>query len=361
MLNKQKSRNLNSWKYATIVPMLAAFIFLFQVKVVAQEKTVTTTNEKTKLAIEITKDAKDSELEEQKDFFKKDFDADIIFSDVTRNASNEITGIKVTVKDKNQSKLYQVLNNKPIVTFKIAVEKGNNSDENYITFEGTNMRMASENNAIGSALPHPLKPKMPVNVATDAVAINTDTNDDENQKGTFVNTSYKGAVVYINGVKQKESDIVNIPGGQETATINILSPKEAKNKYGKEAKNGAVEIITQKRTTSSANKQSGNFSYAFNEDFVMPNVDQIMAYAEIGVENGMKAIEGIDWDNVNNILQEMSEEDKAALREDMKQMKIDVNIAMKEAHKEMKEAKKEMQKAKKEMEKSKKEMGKKSK
>lgn len=38
MLNKNQSNKRNSWKYAMILPALVAFMFLFQVEVVAQEK-----------------------------------------------------------------------------------------------------------------------------------------------------------------------------------------------------------------------------------------------------------------------------------------------------------------------------------
>ena len=38
MLNKNQSNKWNSWKYITVFPALIAFIFLFQIEVVAQEK-----------------------------------------------------------------------------------------------------------------------------------------------------------------------------------------------------------------------------------------------------------------------------------------------------------------------------------
>lgn len=38
MLNKNQSNKRNSWKYALVLPLLGAFVFFFQVKVVAQEK-----------------------------------------------------------------------------------------------------------------------------------------------------------------------------------------------------------------------------------------------------------------------------------------------------------------------------------
>lgn len=37
MLNKNQSKKWNSWKYATVFPALVAFVFLFQIEVVAQE------------------------------------------------------------------------------------------------------------------------------------------------------------------------------------------------------------------------------------------------------------------------------------------------------------------------------------
>jgi len=38
MLNKNQSKKWNSWKYALVIPALIAFVFLFQIEVIAQEK-----------------------------------------------------------------------------------------------------------------------------------------------------------------------------------------------------------------------------------------------------------------------------------------------------------------------------------
>ncbi|MGM8363444.1 M56 family metallopeptidase [Flavobacterium sp. ARAG 55.4] len=45
MLNKNQSNKMNSWKFAAVLPLLGVFLFLFQVKVVAEEK-VTSTEKK---------------------------------------------------------------------------------------------------------------------------------------------------------------------------------------------------------------------------------------------------------------------------------------------------------------------------
>ena len=129
MLNKKQSDKRNSWKYAVVLPALAAFMLAFQVKVVAQEKSPekaveTVSYEKMKIALEITKDSKDEELEKEKSIFKQEFNADIVFSNISRNSNSEITGIKVTVNDTEQSKVFEVNGNEPIKPFTIQIEKG---------------------------------------------------------------------------------------------------------------------------------------------------------------------------------------------------------------------------------------------
>src|SRR5690606_4647835 len=115
--NKKQSRKRNSWKYAVILPAIMAFIFLFQIKTVAQEKATpveSISSEKTKISIEVSKDSKDDDLTAETNVFKEIFDTEVTFSNVTRNPKNEITGIKVIVKDKSQSKVYEVVRKEPI-------------------------------------------------------------------------------------------------------------------------------------------------------------------------------------------------------------------------------------------------------
>jgi hypothetical protein len=48
MLNKNQSNKRNYWKYAVVLPLLGAFVFFFQVEVVAQEKTTPKQENETK-------------------------------------------------------------------------------------------------------------------------------------------------------------------------------------------------------------------------------------------------------------------------------------------------------------------------
>ncbi|MFV5701201.1 M56 family metallopeptidase [Flavobacterium sp. XS2P12] len=96
MLNKNQSKKWNSWKYALVLPVLVAFVFLFQIKTIAQEKT----NENVSKSVPdvvttINKNFSDEELKKKAEFFKKEFNCDLVFSEIERNSSNEITGITV--------------------------------------------------------------------------------------------------------------------------------------------------------------------------------------------------------------------------------------------------------------------------
>jgi hypothetical protein len=96
MLNKNQSKKRNSWKYALVLPLLGAFVFLFQIKTIAQEKTNQNVSKNVlDVVTTINKNFSDEELKKKAEFFKKEFNCDLIFTEVERNSSNEITGISV--------------------------------------------------------------------------------------------------------------------------------------------------------------------------------------------------------------------------------------------------------------------------
>lgn len=266
MLNTQKSDRRRSWKYAVVLPALVAFMLLFQVKTLAQEKQPAKTEtsvEKIKMALEVHKDSKDTELEADKKVFKDEFDTDVTFSNITRNSKSEITGIKVAVKDKSQSKVYEVAGTEPINPFTIEVEKNSAKGTNTISFGEAIGRarllksMASiksdslftrkdlprgyvnEDSEDGVPPVPPLPPlpgirMQPVQPSTGHWSVNKFTigNDD--------------MLVVIDGVKQKPGSPVQLNLDREVDKVTMLKDKEGKKKYGKEGKNGVVEITTKK-------------------------------------------------------------------------------------------------------------------
>ncbi len=98
MLNKNQSKKRNSWKYLFVLPLLVAFVFLFQIKVIAQEK-VSAKNDTTNATF-MTWDKNTSDEEISKDINTlKEQGVTITYSNLKRNSNNEIIGIKVEFKD----------------------------------------------------------------------------------------------------------------------------------------------------------------------------------------------------------------------------------------------------------------------
>jgi Zn-dependent protease with chaperone function len=109
MLNKNQSHKRNSWKYAVVIPALIAFVFLFQVKIIAQEKeSLTTSNKrvenKDEIRLVINKNSSEEKLKEEAKKLKDDYGVTLKYSKVKRNTKGEITGIKVEFKDKDGNK-----------------------------------------------------------------------------------------------------------------------------------------------------------------------------------------------------------------------------------------------------------------
>lgn len=96
MLNRNQSQRKNSWKYALVLPVMAVFIMLFQVKTIAQEK-----RQNFKVAELVWN--KNATEQEFKDDAKrlKEFGVTLKFSKIKRNSNGEITGIKIEFKDAN--------------------------------------------------------------------------------------------------------------------------------------------------------------------------------------------------------------------------------------------------------------------
>jgi hypothetical protein len=134
MLNKNQSNKRNSWKYALVLPLLGAFVFFFQVKVVAQEKESEPTvaehskpNENLVDIYKINKNSTDAELKEQSKALKEKYDLTLTFTGVERNSKNELIAIKVDLnKGKEISKKMATKGTEAIKSFGIIVSKNEN-------------------------------------------------------------------------------------------------------------------------------------------------------------------------------------------------------------------------------------------
>ena len=266
MLNKKQSERSKSLKYVAIVPALAAFAFAFQYRVVAREKDAITTNvvplDKYEpiegldaLTVEINKDLTETEFTKFKALFKKMFDADVYFTKIARNSKGEITSINVTVKDKDHRDNYPVREiltdgTTPITTFTVGIKKEDDQTNNIFFAETTNAAQPKTEN--GAA-----------NVTHADPAIE------------YLNKSGKGLkrLIVINGVVQQGSEVV-IPKGFKVNGMTELEKAYAVTKYGKAAKDGAVEITT---IATKAAESSEATSIAFVEE-----QDAIITVADLG-------------------------------------------------------------------------------
>ena len=109
MLNTNQSKKRNLWKFAFILPVVVAFVLLFQVKVVAQEKA--NKKEENKAVIDSVKavlvgtmtdkNATETEMKEDSRILKEQHGIDYTFSKIKRNSKGEIIAIKIQFDDHN--------------------------------------------------------------------------------------------------------------------------------------------------------------------------------------------------------------------------------------------------------------------
>lgn len=119
MLNKNQSKKWNSWKYALIIPVLAAFMFYFQVKVIAQERNnpdeAAVASSAKPVNITLNKNTTDAQLNAYTREMKAQYGVKLKFSKVKRNSAGEIVEIKVQYDDKKgKSGSWHVREDNPI-------------------------------------------------------------------------------------------------------------------------------------------------------------------------------------------------------------------------------------------------------
>ncbi|MDN3641858.1 M56 family metallopeptidase [Lutimonas halocynthiae] len=104
MLHKDKSNNMMYFKFIFIIPVLIAFVFTFNTKVIAQQKTEEKVEWRTELEVEvITKDFQKSDLEALKsNLLKKGIT--LGYKKLKYNDNKEIVAIQISVSNKQNNK-----------------------------------------------------------------------------------------------------------------------------------------------------------------------------------------------------------------------------------------------------------------
>jgi len=296
MLNKNQSKKRNSWKYYVVIPALAAFVLLFQVEVIAKEKPQVI--EKGGSDIEavdvykIKKSSTDADLKEIKEKLKSIHNIDFEASEIKRNAANELTAIKIDVKNgAENSQSIQNAGNRAIKEFGIAVitdEKGQKkvgimTDEKNSNAVAVSAGQNDSDNTSNSSVTKILK-TVQINNPTTNTKTNVNTNSNASAKNSNVTSSAIRTTVTTDGENSTSTQIVTKDGktsisisdsgkkksqgfqqllvvngdimpadydmnslnAKDIETMNVLKGAHAVEKYGDQGANGVIEIETRK-------------------------------------------------------------------------------------------------------------------
>jgi len=141
MLNKNQSKKRNYWKYYAVIPALVAFVLLFQIKTIAQERENKVAAAK-QADIEsvniytIDKNSTDAEINEKVALLKKNHEISATISEVKRNSKNEITSIMIELIGKKDARtVKKEVSNTGIDKISIIIKKTRNGIET-LSFSG---------------------------------------------------------------------------------------------------------------------------------------------------------------------------------------------------------------------------------
>jgi hypothetical protein len=135
MLNSKQSNRKNALKYAIVIPVLVAFIMLFQVQVVAKEKHFDKDikNKKQEIANSesviylINAYSSNKELDAIFKILREKYQLEAKYYGVKRNKNNEIIAIEVKIKkNENLTIIHEVEGDEPIDEFAIQLNTKNN-------------------------------------------------------------------------------------------------------------------------------------------------------------------------------------------------------------------------------------------
>jgi len=251
MLNKNQSNKRSSWKYAVIIPALVAFVFLFQVKVVAQERKTTKqeiTNEETPFFIVIDKSTSEKDFKEYSTIVKSNYDGNLKFSKIKRNSNGEIIAIKVEFTQKDgRSGATEISGTKPIKTFYFIIK----GDEMGFDEMGFERLKKSKNNGNVTVSKYPIASNISV-TPNDVKSIKI------TDKDIFINDK-KADKVQMEELNPAEIESIDVNKNSGKNEIRITTKKNSENTSEEEYTiNGENSFkITNPNTT--INQSADNF------------------------------------------------------------------------------------------------------
>ena len=348
MLNTHPSHQKNSWKYALILPVLSAFMLLFQVETVAQVKEVT---EETNYAVSsnyssiLTKNTTDEELKELEETFSNE-NQKLSISNVKRNKNGEIIEIKLTFDSgKTYNQILERKSSEPINDIKIYA----NSDDNDTISCGFVEVDNKATNAIEA-----IKEEI---VDGDGLKVEI-----SKEYWSFDNMTKNGkeVILIINGKVKGATEKVKIPLNEEMGKMKKLTPAEFEKKYKKKADKNkyyyeveTVKVKTVNGSWKDNEKSEKNRLYIINGKEYMQNeipkgntISLEGTITELSKEEGIKKYGQKGKDGV------LIFEGRSTFVTDEEQIK-QVKLEIERAEKEIERAKLEIENSKPEIERAK--------
>ncbi len=286
MLNKNQSNKRNSWKYALVFPLLVAFVFFFQVKVVAQEKVASKQETETKTNFN---DINSFKSEDDLDPLQKGKEIYIIDSNakqkqVDKINSNKIENLNVIKKSDNSNPIIKTnkQSEKTIIVIngertKTTFEELRKTDPNLIE----SMTVWKGEKAIE---------KYGKEGKNGAIEIITKDYKEKTEKDT------KKPIIIINGRRTETTpEELDKMDPNLIQSMNVLKGKNAIEKYSKEGENGVIEIITKQNIdllkSSSKNLQSKKEEIEIRKEEIQSRKNEIQTRKdEIQIrKNGVQA------------------------------------------------------------------------
>ena len=220
MLHTNQSHKRNAWKYATILPLLTGFFFMFQIETEAQVKEVVTneiTKSEEKVSVIITPKMSNENLKQIEKIFS-DSDLTLKISNLKRDKNDALTAIKIVFKTKSgEIKEYKIDRTIPIETIEL-YKSSNRDNEDYFGFKKLSETPTYEF----------------TEADTEEIAI-VGKAQESNDKNfwTFDNMVKNGKKVkmIVNGKLQSENEKIKIPLDEELDNLKELDDKELKSKY----------------------------------------------------------------------------------------------------------------------------------
>ena len=246
MLNQNQSKKWNLWKYITVFPALVAFVFLFQIEGVAQEKKSKSIEKEIlkgkSIEIVVTKNTTDEELKKYCEELKKTHDINLTFFNIKRNTNCEIINIESKSKDKTGSGTCKASEN-PIKPFKFFYndtkkEMGYNMNLNSLS-EDKEISNSNKSNIIT------------INTNEKKVVIPNNTVahlDDKISVHSVLKQNLESKpLIIIDGVKQPSNFKIEEISAEQIAKIDVLKGISAITQYGENGKNGVILITTKEK------------------------------------------------------------------------------------------------------------------